>query len=349
MLAGSSAASPTPPTDLAVNGLSHHFAPNASHASLPFHPHCPLCDEERFLSAAGLHPRTSRRLGVGAAAAMFLFASSLPSIAAATPSAPAPPAAIEPDSESEGTGQADQSPGPDEDGPETEGGGLESGQVEESTPSLVTPGDDSNPNEGENESGPVEAGPPPDEPNVPEQQSGPPGSGVAPTPGDQVPLPRNPGPPQEHTGSRESPGDESSTEAPRTKLDRDPSSNTDRARSKGRQDQSRPGTGQGHATRPLDPTSAEPDGAAKANDSANRGGARNGHGIHSSTQSPSSSDIHVVQPGDTLWAIATARLGKPSAPADVAREVQRLWNLNAQTIGTGDPDLLLVGQQLRLR
>jgi hypothetical protein len=56
-----------------------------------------------------------------------------------------------------------------------------------------------------------------------------------------------------------------------------------------------------------------------------------------------------VQSGESLWSIATARVGDSPAPAEVAREVERLWDLNAGTIGTGDPDLLLVGQRLSLR
>jgi hypothetical protein len=34
--------------------------------------------------------------------------------------------------------------------------------------------------------------------------------------------------------------------------------------------------------------------------------------------------------------------------AEVAAEVRRLWNLNASRIGTGDPDLLMVGTKLVL-
>lgn len=58
---------------------------------------------------------------------------------------------------------------------------------------------------------------------------------------------------------------------------------------------------------------------------------------------------HVVRPGESLWSIASARLGDGATPAQIAREVQRLWALNAAAIGTGDPDLIGVGVELRLR
>ena len=35
--------------------------------------------------------------------------------------------------------------------------------------------------------------------------------------------------------------------------------------------------------------------------------------------------------------------------AAIAREVNRLWELNRERIGTGDPDLVMVGTRLMLR
>jgi hypothetical protein len=57
----------------------------------------------------------------------------------------------------------------------------------------------------------------------------------------------------------------------------------------------------------------------------------------------------VVQPGDSLWAIAKRLLDPNASPAEIARKVNRLWELNRERIGTGRPDLLLVGTKLRLR
>ncbi len=58
---------------------------------------------------------------------------------------------------------------------------------------------------------------------------------------------------------------------------------------------------------------------------------------------------HTVHTGESLWSIASDHLGAGAAPAQIAREVHRLWQLNADRIGTGDPDLLMVGTRLVLR
>ncbi len=39
---------------------------------------------------------------------------------------------------------------------------------------------------------------------------------------------------------------------------------------------------------------------------------------------------------------------KQAGDAQVAVEVERLWQLNADRIGTGNPDLIYPGQELRL-
>jgi hypothetical protein len=49
-----------------------------------------------------------------------------------------------------------------------------------------------------------------------------------------------------------------------------------------------------------------------------------------------------------LWSIASALVGEQATVARIARRVNRLWTLNADRIGTGDPDLLMIGTRLRL-
>jgi nucleoid-associated protein YgaU len=55
-----------------------------------------------------------------------------------------------------------------------------------------------------------------------------------------------------------------------------------------------------------------------------------------------------VQPGDSLWRIAARHLGDHPTATETAREVNRLWELNQQRIGTGNPDLIFPGQTLRM-
>lgn len=60
---------------------------------------------------------------------------------------------------------------------------------------------------------------------------------------------------------------------------------------------------------------------------------------------PAHPPVHVVQPGDTLWAIAEAHLGADPADADVAAAWPRWYAANADVIGP-DPDRVLPGQAL---
>jgi hypothetical protein len=59
--------------------------------------------------------------------------------------------------------------------------------------------------------------------------------------------------------------------------------------------------------------------------------------------------VHVVRPGESLWTIAEGLLGLDASATGIAAEVARLWELNHELIPSGDPDLIVVGQELRLR
>ena len=54
------------------------------------------------------------------------------------------------------------------------------------------------------------------------------------------------------------------------------------------------------------------------------------------------------QRGESLWSIAADVLGDDASPARIAREVNRLWELNKSRIGTGDRNLLIAGTRLEL-
>ena len=70
------------------------------------------------------------------------------------------------------------------------------------------------------------------------------------------------------------------------------------------------------------------------------------YAVASPPQAPG--DGHVVEPGQCLWSIAHDLLGGASSNARIARTVAELWRLNADAIGTGDPNLVMPGQRLRL-
>jgi resuscitation-promoting factor RpfA len=58
---------------------------------------------------------------------------------------------------------------------------------------------------------------------------------------------------------------------------------------------------------------------------------------------------HTVRPGESLWTIAAGLLGPDASAMSIAAEVARLWELNRDRISSGDPDLITVGEHLRLR
>jgi len=63
----------------------------------------------------------------------------------------------------------------------------------------------------------------------------------------------------------------------------------------------------------------------------------------------SAHSTHVVEPGQSLWMIAKGLIEKPDSIAEVALKVGRLWQLNAERIGSGSPDLIYPGLELRLK
>jgi nucleoid-associated protein YgaU len=75
---------------------------------------------------------------------------------------------------------------------------------------------------------------------------------------------------------------------------------------------------------------------------------QSGAPIEVAVAAQTSERVHTVRAGESLWSIARAELGPGASAAEIAAYVRQLWSLNADRIGTGDPDLVRVGTHLLL-
>jgi LysM domain len=64
---------------------------------------------------------------------------------------------------------------------------------------------------------------------------------------------------------------------------------------------------------------------------------------------PITGRAYTVQPGDSLWSIARRLVGPEPSDRRIAREMNRLWQLNRDRIGSGDPSLIYAGTVLRIQ
>jgi nucleoid-associated protein YgaU len=84
------------------------------------------------------------------------------------------------------------------------------------------------------------------------------------------------------------------------------------------------------------------------NDGARAAKRREGNAAAARAESGARAASYTVQAGDCLWFIAQRQLGEGATDAEVEAEVNRLWERNAASIATGDPNLIHPGQVLRL-
>lgn len=337
-----------------MNDLSRHLMEAGSHAHLPFHAACPGCRGERLAGTLHSAPVIPPRAAAGFAAAV-LATSAVPVTALS-----APAVAAEDDQGADGAGE----PGPSAPAVDGllpgEGSGANTPLGEERSAAGVGAGDRGAP--AQDEPGPIEQiAPDPDDDPPPDPA---PTNGLAGSaPGTHA---------DSGGGSRRGKGTGSGSESVRGGAERDGSDANPAARAGGgdgggasaeRRTAARVrGAGRHHAADSQQRRSPEaprphvegggygaPVGGEDPAPVSGAAGATLASPDSGAGAATKGSRFHVVRPGESLWSIAADVLGKGAGSADIAREVNRIWVINADAIGTGNPDLLMVGQRLRLR
>jgi hypothetical protein len=302
--------------------LTTHLRRPDDHGRLAFHPDCPVCRDERLAGGAPADTLVGHRTQALLAASVFAL-SSAPATAAI---------AAEPDQEREGAIGPDQAtaatPAAD---PESDPGGS----------SIELPVDPAPPEPQEEpdaaDEPALEPEPPPDA--APAEETGtaaPEEPALAPEEPALAPTEPVPAPPAPVTPTPAAPPPEAAATEPA------PGRTPERVRKARKRTTVAAPRGTvlllpAPEPQPVDagwspPASTEAARVEPAAGAVRRGGR-----------------VHVVRPNESLWSIARGLLGEGASAARIAREVNRLWELNSVRIGTGAPDLLIAGTRLKLR
>jgi outer membrane biosynthesis protein TonB len=324
-----------------VSLSAHLTAGTAEHGRLSFHPDCPRCRAERLGGSLAADSLVSRRTRAALAAGLLAFTGAVPAAGAQVPgideqqdAAPAPggePPGLQPDFDPGGGDTFDHETAPLPGGREA-GGAEDEGlgapvEIEETTDTqapLV-------------EGAPAPAAPAPEQPPPPAPQPpspAPPVEPPAPPPAAVAPpaTPPTPSPPAELGKPAPQPG-------PReTSTQRKPPKRTPKTHEVDRQ----PVIGTNPPPPPQSPEPAVQATAAPAPTTV----------AVSAPSDPGDTGItgpsYTVRSGDSLWSIARRLLGADASAGQIAREVNRLWQLNEDRIATGNPSLIHVGTVLKL-
>ena len=313
--------------------LSAHLRETEAHGRLSFHPECPICCRERLSGTLPRDALVGRRTEAAVLAAVL----------AVSTAAPAAAAAQEPDQVSEGTvapGEAAQDPALD---PDFDPGG-ESDDLPFDEPDAPVSEPAPDPELGD--PGPVEQEPAADV-DAPVADAGdgaeePPAATPSPTP---TPTPLPSAGDEQSTGPLPSdPADDVVAPPTEASADEEPGRRHTRRDRDGKKDShddlpapvvvAPPTRVAPNAPSEVAPVAEAP---APVVTVATRGSAEPGD------------RVHVVRAGESLWSIARDLVGHDASAARIARQVNSLWELNRTRIGTGDPNLLMVGTRLTLR
>jgi hypothetical protein len=358
--------------------LTAHLRRPSDHARLPFHPECPLCRRDRLSGPLPPDALVGRRTQAFLAASVLAFS-------AATPTAVL---AAEPDQEQEGAAVPDEAaaPGaavaPDQatvevppSAPDFDPGGDSTDVPFDATP-VPAPDATAAPEPEIDEAGPLEqeaatgddapvadsgdgnGSPAPSEQPAPPAQDDTPATpapaGTAPQPPADVAAPETPAaaaPEAPDPNATRPPDDAAGRAKPRNDSTPRDSAPSQSAPSDSTPSNPAPSSRAPAASPPATPpaTTAAPEPTtvlvAQPQPTAPRA-----FGTSSRGQAARPGDrVHVVAPGESLWSIAADILGDDASVARTARAVNRLWELNRSQIGTGNPNLLMVGTKLTLR
>jgi hypothetical protein len=330
---------------------------SGGHGRLGFHPSCPVCCRERLFGSLASNPVVSRRAQAALASGVLALSAAGPPVAMAQ----------EPDQQLEGGSGAGQPEGGAEMGSgavDAPGSDSNAGTVPptEVVPPAAPDLDPLTPPEADEgsvlqdvvpvETDPIEA--PSAHPAPPPRAD----EGGAPAAAPDLPPPApDPGvaePDSSIEGPKLAPVEAEGSEprAPEEDADGKPTpeqSEEAKPRADSQRPAENPSAPQPSAVQtPPAPTQAEPVQAAPPEAPVQTAPASDPASAPPPASTPGGRFL-VVQPGDSLWAIAKRLLGPNASPAEIARKVNRLWELNRERIGTGRPDLLLVGTKLRLR
>jgi hypothetical protein len=324
-----------------MGSLTPHLLEPGDHGRLPFHPSCPVCRRERLLGTLSQEPVVSRRTQAVVASGVLAFSAGAPGLAVAAV----------PDRQAEGIAAPEDLPGAEVDDPAFDPGGETSLPFETAPAPSVTDDDDG-------EGAPIDAEPIDDPdgrlaPLVAEDGDSAEGDG-SPT-SDEVPpaigdgtsgVTGTPSPPATAPPVAVDVGvPDSPSTSPTHETQRDRRSEKRPAREGPELEEQTPVA---QAPAPAVPPPAEENLTVPATQPASTTPS-SAAAARERGSSLRDARAYVVQSGDSLWSIAKRLLGADASPAQIAREVNRLWSLNEERIATGDPDLLMVGTKLTLR
>ena len=299
-----------------MSSLSAHLRLPDDHSGLPFHASCPICRQDRLAGSLEGDEIVSRRTQAVVAAGLLAFSGV---------GAPAAAVATEPDQEIDGSAEVVESPDPDE-------AALDEATIGWTDGGEAPPDDEEQASMPETDDGMLEA-----------------------AASEPVEEPAIEAAPDEHAAEVEPAPEPVAVAAPPAEAPPAAAVTPEPAMSQGvradtaeRAQRERPVAQTKPVAQPrviVAPAPAEAPVTATAETVRVAAGTTQNTVVRVSR----GDRVHTVQRGESLWSIATDVLGGGASTDRVAREVSRLWELNAERIGTGSPDLLYAGTRLRLR